>query len=180
MSIVNGFEFNNMGRIGTDVTDLTQKNLYNTRFGNYMLSNYSNEVSSDSYINFAVQQPNVMMNASRGVNSSVIDINSKLLLKPENERPLEKLQLLSRPFLTVPYLGKGAVDTTLESQLLQGEASHDRKSVSTIMDQNFSSKSQYILDENALKNVNDPTRSIEELALNGWTRGGNSTREYSN
>jgi hypothetical protein len=48
------------------------------------------------------------------------------------------------------------------------------------MDQNFSSKSQYILDENALKNVNDPTRSIEELALNGWTRGGNATREYSN
>jgi hypothetical protein len=180
MSIVNGYEFNNMGRIGTDVTDLTQKNLYNTRFGNYMLSNYSNEVTSDSHINFAVQQPNVMMNASRGVNSNVIDVNSKLLLNVENERPLEKLQLLSRPFLTVPYLGKGAVDTTLESRLLQGEASHDRKSVSTIMDQNFSSKSQYILDENALKNVNDPTRSIEELALNGWTRGGNATREYSN
>jgi hypothetical protein len=51
MSIVNGYEFNNMGRIGTDVTDLTQKNLYNTRFGNYMLSNYSNEVTSDSHIN---------------------------------------------------------------------------------------------------------------------------------
>ena len=177
MSIINGYEFNNMGRIGTDMTDQTQKNQFNTRYGNYMLSNYSNEVASDTSINFAVQQPNVMMNASYGVNGSLIDVNSSLLLNMENERPLEKLQLMSRPFLTVPYLGKGAVDTTLESQLLQGEASHDRKSVSTIMDQNFSSKSQYILDENALKNSSNP---IEELAMNGWTRGGNSTREYGN
>lgn len=180
MSIINGYDFNNMGRIGIDATDLTQKNLYNTRFGNYMLSNYSNEIASDSYIEFAMQQPNIMMNASRGVNSSVIDVNSKLLLNMENERPLEKIQLMTRPFLTIPYLGKGAVDTTLESQLLQGEASHDRKSVSTIMDQNFSSKSQYILDENALNNVRDASNSIEELAFNGWTRGGNSTREYGN
>jgi hypothetical protein len=35
--------FNNMGRIGNDSTDQTQKNVYNMRFSSYMLSNFYND-----------------------------------------------------------------------------------------------------------------------------------------
>ena len=36
--------------------------------------------------------------------------------------------------MTVPYLGRGSCDPTIESQLLQGETVRGKKSVSTVME----------------------------------------------
>ena len=172
--------FNNMGHIGADATDQSQKNLYNTRFANYTLSNYFSETTSDQHVNFATQQPTIMFSGSHlgeGLNGSIIDVNSQLTIGTEQEHALHKLQLMQRPFLTVPYLGRGSCDATVESQLLQGEMVSDKKSVSTIMDQSFSSYTAYPMDANMQEHVSNPSYTIQESALNGWTRGGNATRD---
>ena len=178
MTSHSSYTFNNMGRIGLDATDNTQRNLYNTRFTNYMLSDFFSDKTTDSQVKFATSQPTLMVSRT-GISSSVIDAHSFLTLKTEAERPLEKLMLFERPFLTVPYLGKGSCDPTLESQLQQGEIISDRKSVSTIMEQSFSNYVMYPTDTQMEERVKNPAYTVEEAALNGWVRGGQSTRNYS-
>jgi hypothetical protein len=164
------YVFNHLGRIGSDNTDMTQRTLQNTHFSNLVLTNYFRDKMSTEQINFATQYPGLDYTGSigSGVGGALIDNESKLLLSVEQERPLEKLQLFSRPFNTVPYLGRGSCDPTLESQLLQGEVVRGKKSVTTVMDKNYASSFMYPLPEQV--------NAVEELALGGWNRGGMDTR----
>lgn len=176
------YMFNNMGRISFDHTDNTQKNLYNTRMANYTLSNFFNDAVSDSHVKFATMQPSVLfngVNGGSGVGGGVVDYESLLQLSVEQERPLEKVQLMQRPFITVPYLGRGAGNPDIESQLQQGEIINRQKSVSTIMEQSFMDYSMYPTDAMMKERVSNPTYTVEEAAMNGWVRGGADTRKMS-
>jgi len=175
MTTLNSYYFNNMGGLGYDVTDQTQRNAQNVKFGNYMVSNYYRESVTDDQIQFVSSQPAMMLNADNGIAGSVIDSYSRLLMGGE-ERPLDKLNLMSRPFITVPYLGRGSCDPTLESQLQQGEVVSDRKSVATLSETMYSDISDYPLQDDLKVRLN-PDYVIQESALNGWVRGGKSTRE---
>lgn len=181
MTSVGSYNFNNLGSIKYDSTDQSQSNVYNTRFANYTLSSYFGENLSDTHVKFATEQPAVMFNGTflgRGIGGNVIDIDSQLLLNQEqNQRAFEKLSLNSRPYATVPYLGRGSCDANLESQLLQGEFTSDKKSVSTIMDKPFTDYSQLILDEHMNERVNNTDYTVEENS--GWVRGGSATRDMS-
>ena len=183
MSSVSSYLFNNAGRIGTDATDQSQRNVYNTRFTNHTLSNYFSDKMSTSHVNFATNQPAVMfsgMARGTGLIGSAVDTESILKLKTEQDHAVEKLQLFQRPFATVPYLGRGSCDPSIESQLLLGEMVSDKKSVSTIMDKSFSQYLLYPTDDKMEERVNDAAYTVEEAALDGWVRGGKSTREMSN
>lgn len=178
--MLTAYNFNNPGRIGTDSTDNTMVNISNMKYTNYILSNFSDNNLSSSYVNFATDQPDVYFSGvarGRGLNGNVIDTDSKLLINGDNERPLEKLQLIQRPFATVPYLGKGSCNPSVESQLQQGEICSDKKSVSTIMDKSFLNYSMYPVDTKMQEHVENPKYTVEEAALNGWTRGGSSSRK---
>ena len=173
------YTFNNMDRLGSDMTDKTQRTLYNTRFANYTLANYNSQNVSDGHVDFAMQQPTMVTSGTvlgHGLNGQVVDTESILNLKQVHERHFEKLQLFERPFLTVPYLGKGSCDPTLEAQLQQGEVVSDKKSVSTIMEKSFSQYALYPQDEGK---KTDASKLIEEAALNGWVRGGATTRDMT-
>lgn len=174
--------FNSMGRIGMDPVDMTQQNLQNTRFANYTLSSFFSENLSDTHIKFATQQPTMMISGNahgKGIIGSAIDADSTLMLKTESERSLSKLQLMQRPFITVPYLGRGSCDPTLESQMMQGERVAEKKSVGTVMEKSFMGYSMYPTDADMEERVNNPKHTIEESALEGWVRGGASSRELA-
>jgi hypothetical protein len=176
------YTFFNNGRIGADNVDNTQRNMENTRYSSYMLSNYFAEPAENSHVNFATEQPNVMFSGAMngpGLIGSLVDMDSNLVYKSQQERSLEKLSLNQRPFLTVPYLGKGSCDPLLESQMLQGENSHDKKSVSTIMSKTFMDYTMYPVNGEMQSRVSDTRNTIEESALNGWVRGGVQTRELA-
>lgn len=182
MSSTSSYFFNNAGRIGDDVTDQSQRNVYNTRFTNYTLSDYFSDKTTDSHVKFATKQPAVMFSGTThgsGLHSNVVDDESILKLNTEQDHAVEKLQLFQRPFLTVPYLGRGSCDPALESQLLQGEMISDKKSASTIMDKSFSQYALYPTDKKMEERVNNAAHNVEEAALDGWVRGGMSTREMS-
>jgi len=169
--------FNNESRMSSDMTDQTERTLQNTRFSNYRLASYANDTASNGHIDFALTQPTMMTSGTalgRGVNSAAVDEESALTLKRVQERHYEKLQLFQRPFLTVPYLGRGSCDPTLESQLLIGESVTEKKSVSTVMEKSFGQYALYPVESE--KGI-DEAKVIEEAALNGWVRGGVTTRD---
>jgi hypothetical protein len=172
-----------MDRIGNDSTDQSQKNLYNTRFGNYTLSNYFSETVSDSHVQFALNQPTINFSGmayGQGLNGAVVDTESKLYIDSvEEERSVGRVQLFERPFLTVPYLGRGSADPSIESRLQQGELVAQKKSVSTIMEKSFTQYSLYPTDANMEERVKNPSYTVEESALNGWVRGGAATRDMA-
>ena len=182
MTTISDFFFNNLGRIGSDNVDNTQRNLANSRYANYMLEPPSSEVLSDTHIAFATQQPTINFRGSGGgvgIPGGVIDYDSMLLIKSDQQRAFEPLQLIQRPFATVPYLGKGSVDPVLEAQLMQGQAVSDRKSLGTVMDKPYIDYNSYPLMSDVKERVTNPVYSVEESALNGWTRGGASTRDMN-
>jgi hypothetical protein len=176
MSSLHTYVFNNMGSLKSDMTDQTQENMQNTRFSNYSVSNYFSNNATDSQVSFATQQPGLFFGKG-GIASSVIDIESNLFNKIESERGTEKLQLFARPFVTVPYLGRGGGNPVLESQLQQGETIRDLKSVSTISETTYIDYDKYPMSDTLRKQISNPANSVEELAMNGWIRGGASSRD---
>jgi hypothetical protein len=112
-----------------------------------------------------------------GLDGTVVDDESQLWLKVGQQRPIDKLQLMQRTFLTVPYLGRGSCDPTIESQLIQGETVRGKKSVSTIMEKSFIDPRTYPLEKGLVERVQDGSHVIQELAMDGWVRGGSNTRE---
>ena len=177
------YTFFNLGRIGSEEIDNTQRQVLNSRFVNYNLSNYFSDPADNSHVNFATAYPQMLFSATNGGNGlsgAAVDADSKLLIQQEQTRSLDKLNLNTRPFITVPYLGRGSCDTLLETQLLQGELSTDKKSVSTIMDKSFMEYSMYPTDQKMEERVHNPAYNVEEAALDGWVRGGVLTRQMAN
>jgi hypothetical protein len=171
------YTFNNMGRTDNDSTDKTQQNLSNTRYANY--TTFSLGGSTDSHMKFAMQQPGFIPNGltfGSGLNGSVVDAESILKLKTKEERPYDKLQLLQRPYATVPFLGRGFSNPVLESQLQQGEIIRGRPSVSTVTEQSFLNYSMHPTDDLMVQRVKDSSFTIEESANKDWVRGGADTR----
>ena len=178
MSTLHSYAFNNMGTLKSDLTDQTQQNIQNTRFGDYTVSNFSSNNKSDMQVSFASQYIGFVP-SNKGIASSVVDVESTLFNKSESERSSEKLQLFERPFRTVPYLGRGGGDPTLEAQLQQGQMIRDLKSVATVSEKPYIDYQSYPLSDSLRSQFTNPANSVEEVAMNGWVRGGSSARENS-
>jgi hypothetical protein len=177
MSIISEYSFYNMSRIGNDSTDFSQRNVQNTQYSNYILSNHFS--NNNSFVNFATQHPNVNysgVNGGSSVGSSNIDTDSYLLLNKDSLQSSDIIQLNQRPYLTIPYLGRGSCDPVLESQLLQGDVVSGKKSVSTISETSYIDYNSYPMMDSLRDTVTNPKYSVEESAMNGWTRGGSSSR----
>lgn len=180
------YRFHNSDRLGNDFTDTTQRTLQNTKRLDMTLTDFHNENMQNSHINFATKYPGMMVTGighGFGLNGDNVESENSLLWN-ESQRPLEKLHLQSRPFITVPYLGRGSCDPFIESKLLQGETVRGKKSVSTIMENNFMPLNDFPLDDDKKERMQNSNYTIEEIALGGWTRGGKTSRiaeqNYSN
>lgn len=178
MSSANNLSFYNLDRVEDDKTCISQRTAQNTRYANYVTSNFFSEFPSDEHVQFATSQPAIVPNGNSGsgVGSNNVEHESILLLKTEQERHLGKLSLMSRPYATVPYLGRGSADPALESQLLEGEQAKDKKSVSTVMSQSFMGYTLYPTDSNMEDRVQNTKHTVEESASDTWVRGGADTR----
>jgi hypothetical protein len=181
MATLYPYTFNNMTRSRTETVDKTNQILMDNKFGDYILTSYFSDNNRDDHEKIALSQPGVMFDgtswSSHGINANTVDIDSALIIKNENARSLEKLSLQQRPFMTVPYLGRGSADTALESQLRQGDIVGNKKSVSTITEQSFMNNQMYPLIDSIKETITNPKYLVQEAALDGWIRGGVATRE---
>ena len=132
----------------SDAVDQSQNAVQNTRGASYAIPGYvfHENILSPSYIDFESQNLTVITGnpIGPGISPDVIDINSELTMKYIVERPLQRLDLHPRPYITVPYLGRGSCDVDVESKLMQGEYFFDKKSVNTIMESSFTEYSSLL------------------------------------
>ena len=166
---------NFMDRLGFDSS---RRNESNTKYANYILDNQFSASKSDDHVMFATLNPTINFRGTvGGLPASAVDYDSLLVIKTEQQRAFEKLQLIQRPFATVPYLGRGASDPVMESRLQQGETANDKKSVSTVMDKPYTEHKDFPMMSSLKDRVTNAAFSVEEAALSGWVRGGQSSRE---
>jgi len=181
MATVSDYIFGNMSRIGNDNCDQSQKNIQNVSQANWSLTNYSSdECTMSKGIDFALSMPGINYTGTHqtGIGGCQIDTNSDLMID-KIIRPACKLSLLERPFATVPYLGRGAGDPVLESQLLQGDQNINQKSVNHLTEKSYINYSNTPMIPSLAASITNPSNLIESIASEGWIRGGLPSRDLT-
>jgi len=189
----------NASRIGEDECGISQTNFQNAEVSNYMLKNfYLQDCGMKKQIELSTAQPSIFLSGGNGVGigGCNVDDSSQLLLGKVQTNPKCRISLIERPYLTVPYLGKGPSNSILESQLQQGNTITNRKSVNNTSEESYVSLKTYpVIDATEIA-VIDPTknnklvnssydvsaprsnRPIEEMSL-GCVRGGMASRDLT-
>jgi hypothetical protein len=176
------YTFDNLARNGNDNCYMDQKNIQNLSYSNYLLNNYfQSDCLMNKVINVATTQPGVNYKGGyqTGEGGCNIDQNTYLKMDTILSHPKCKITLEQRPFITVPYLGRGYVDSNIESKLIQGEYNYNRKTSNPIMEQSYIPYSHTPLLSNIQGMMNNPKYMIEHDASQDWIRGGVPSRELT-
>jgi hypothetical protein len=177
------FSFENMSRIGNDSCYIDQTTIQNVDACNYTLQNFFvKDCGMSKAIQMATSQPCINYVGLRNVgeNGCLVDQNSALLMGGiQSTLPKSKLDLHPRPYMTIPYLGKGSVDPVLESQLIQGETITNRKSITNLSEKNYSKYQTTPLIPSLQEKITNPYFCVEGVASKNWIRGGLPSRELT-
>lgn len=176
------YTFDNLSRIGNDTTYLDQESIQNMNACNYTLQNYfSQDCTMGGTIRLATSQPCVFYNgvSSVGESGCLVDENSKMTIGSYQTKPATKVDLYQRPFVTVPYLGRGSVDPVMESQLQQGETITNRRSVNKLGEKTYMNYTTTPMIPSVRERMTNPAYSVESVASDGWVRGGIPSRDLA-
>jgi len=177
-----GYTFDTMSRIGNDTCSLDQNSLQNISSCNYTLQNYfANDCSMKRPIDLATTQPcvNYKGGFNVGAGGCNIDENSQLMIGTIQTHPRCRIDLFHRPFATVPYLGRGSVDSTMESEIQQGETLTNKRSINHLSEQSYIKYSNTPLLSDIKDRMTNPAYSVEGVASEGWIRGGVPSRDMT-
>jgi len=182
MSEVYPYTFQKPSRIGLDPCCRTQSDIQNIEACSYQTQNYFNsDCNMTVPQRVAYTQPGIILKGGYGSSScgSNIDESSKLLIGTINTHPKCHIDLFQRPFATVPYLGRGSVDATSESQIQQGDTLVNKKSVNPLSEKSYAKYHTTPLIPHFRDQIQNPSNLIEGCAQEGWVRGGVPSRELT-
>ena len=147
--------------------------------GAYHLQNYrSCECGAPGPRSVAFSQPNINYQVNQGwAGESGCLIDNDSILRTENKLTNMRSinQLFTRPYLTVPYMGRGVPHPNEESVLQPGEDTSMKKSCNTLAGITIENFFTPMVD-NLRTNVQNSRHIIPEDSNQAWVRGGLSTR----
>ena len=123
----NSFEINGFTRMKYDNCAYKKNISENIGPGEYALSNFhSCECGAPDIRNVSLSQPTILFKDGKGwvgMNGCEVDKDSQMRISEGNQITHWKCkkQLYTRPYLTVPYMGKGVGNPCVESMLKPGE-----------------------------------------------------------
>lgn len=180
MSKMFDFNFNNMTHLNNDECCVNQRNIQSVNNGNYVMTNYFNtDCTLKAPLDLATSQPNIFIKGGNqvGIGGCNVDDNSKILRGEElDSEDKHKILLEERPYLTVPYMGRGKVDSATESLLLQGEFNSSRKTANYLSEKDYT-EFNYPLIKPIAATVTNSQNLIESDASKSWIRGGAPSRD---
>jgi len=180
MASMHDYTFYGQSRIGDDRCGISQRNIQNAEASTYILDNFRQSCPMSSAIEFATSQPNVNFNGSHqvGINGCNIDSNSALSIT-KLTRPDCRITLNQRPYVTVPFLGRGKGNSDLESKLLQGDLANNRKSANPSSEICHMGYRNTPMLESLKNTISNPENLCESSAADGWIRGGLPSRDLT-
>lgn len=181
MASVYNYTFDSLTRLGDDSCYVSERTKQNSQFGSYNTTNFfSQNCGLKKPLEFATSMPNVFVNGgfgNSGAGGCNINSDSKLKIGTIQTNPKCRISLLTRPFLSVPYLGRGPSNPILESQIQQGDFITNKKSCNTTTEQSHIDYRHYPLIPSLQASVTNPSNLVEGVAAEGWIKGGLPTRE---
>lgn len=181
MASVYDYKFDNITRNSEDLMTLSEKNRQNNHFGSYSVMNYfKHEIATNEPTSFATLQPNIFVNGGKntvGINGSVVDFDSQLKIDTTQTNPKSRISLFQRPFITVPYLGRGPARIEDESILQQGDMISKKKTSTELSESSYIDYQQYPLIDSIRSTVSNPKHLVEGAADSTWIRGGSASRD---
>lgn len=181
MESYSGYTFDNMSRIGLDDCNISQTDIQNVASCNYLTQNFfASDCSMKNPIALATAQPGIMYNGgyNSGAGGCNIDSSSKLLIGSIQTHPKCHIDLFQRPFVTVPYLGRGSVNPLMESQIQQGEQMLNKRSINNLSEKSYIKYHQTPLLPAIQQRLSDSSKN-ENDSSSGWIRGGVPSRELT-
>jgi len=180
MASVYDYTFNLPSRIGFDQTDLSQRTLQNSSYSSHILDKLNVSGPLTSYVDFATSQPNINFTGSQhlSIGGTNVDESSKMIMT-DMSRDRCRISLVERPFLTVPYLGRGKCDVTLEGRIQQGDFANNKKSTNPSSEVCYSQYSETPMLPALKASIANPNNICENSASEGWIRGGLPSREMA-
>lgn len=167
--------FDNVSRIGLDSCSVDMNSIMNVAQCNYMTQNYyAGDCTMKNPIAFATSQPGINYSGGHGlgIGGCQVDTSSMLRMGALNTHPKGNITLFTRPYGTVPYLGRGSVDPVFEAQLMQGEQIINKKSVTRPGEKSHMPYRQHPTN----MQVSVP---LESDTYANWVRGGIQTKNLS-
>lgn len=163
--------FNRMDRIGDDGCFIDQRSIQNTASLNYSLQNYYiRDCDFRRPLMFATAQPAINI-SQQHMSPCAVDASSQLLIGGVQTAPKGHIDLFPRPFVTVPYLGRGSVNTDMETRLMYGQNTISRGTNNDVRRQTYYTH-QPVLEE--VREYNNARFNVDYGA--DYMIGGLSTR----
>ncbi len=176
MAQFSDFKFNNMTGLSEDTCGISERDIQNNKYGSYYTKNFFSHLCGDrSLIDMATSQPNVFF--KDGVGDCNMGDETKLRGQGDVRHP-GRIMLRERPYLSVPYLGKGASKPDIESMLMLGTVSTLKKDAKILTEKSLGNE-QVDLVPSLQKTIQNPSNLVEGEALDGWIRGGLPTRDLT-
>ena len=182
MAHVSNYTFGNMSRIGNDNCCIDQETIQDSLACSYLLQNYfSKDCTMKNAKELATSQPCINYSGGFGLGAGGCNVqdSSRLLLGGIQTHPRCRIDLYQRPFATVPFLGRGSVDPILESQIQQGEAITNKRSITKLTEQSYLKYHTTPLLPSVKETIQNPANLVEGVAAQGWIRGGVPSRELT-
>ena len=185
MTTTYNYIFNNLSRIGDDNCGITARDTQNNNIGSYNTTNYFlSQCGMKQPIDFATKQPGIVCgggpgNSNSGAGGCNVESDSNLKIGSIQTHPKCKISLYQRPFITVPYLGRGPPRPVMESRIQQGAMIRELKSCKTVTEKSFAPHTQTPLIPSVQATVQNPANLVEGVAHEGWIRGGLPSRELT-
>lgn len=159
---MNNYTFDNMSRLGNDVVTLSETNTQNTLYGSYSVTNYFPN-SCDRPLDFSTSQPNVFMTGGKNtVGNSGCVVNQNNDLRSMHTNTGGPIHLFTRPFVTIPYLGRGPYNIEQETALQQGDSISNRRSVNGLSEVSYIDNHHYPLIDSIRSKVTNPDNLVQK------------------
>jgi len=139
----------------------------------HILKDY-NTSYSNSYMNIATNCPTVNFDNGFGLNPNNID--DELRVGKLGVHKGDTNQLFTRPFLTIPYMGKGKHFVDSESDLMNQESTLQKKPCNSLAGA-FLNNQFTPLVPNLKDTIQNPNNIIQENSRQDWVRGGIDTTQ---
>ena len=177
---LSNWNIQNRARVGEDLCYVDLRTKQSMSVGDYSLGNfYGCDCGAKVPLEVMLQQPEVQYRDGYGWtsrNGCNIDEDSRLRNARNMTNPKLIQQLYERPYATVPYMGRGIGDVCLETQMLPGESTMQKRPCNNLsgmyIEQQFTPLIPCIRDT-----IQEPIHLIEQENDPGWIRGGQPSRQ---
>lgn len=173
-------DVHNLNRLNEDNCEKLFTTKQSESPGIYHLTQYRDcQCGVPQVVETAVENPMIQFRDGYGISECFMDEDSGLRVGQTRKNPKVPNQLFTRPYATVPFMGRGSGDSFVESQLRIGEDTLIKKQCNTLAGVNIPNvdPNHMPMIDHLKNNIQNPVHIIPHDALEGWVRGGAPSRQ---